>query len=55
MATWSDDAFDDYLDAVLSEERELVLVDYMPAWTTRFASERVRILEALGGWCLSRV
>jgi GrpB-like predicted nucleotidyltransferase (UPF0157 family) len=47
----SDDAFDDYLDAVLiegREERELILVDYVPKWATRFASERVRILEALG-------
>ncbi len=47
----SDDAFDDYLDAVLiggREKRELILVDYVPTWATRFASERVRILEALG-------
>ena len=51
MASSSDDAFDDYLDAVLigeREERELILVDYVPTWATRFASERVRILEALG-------
>lgn len=51
VASSSDDAFDDYLDAVLiggREERELVLVDYVPMWATRFASERVRILEALG-------
>ncbi len=47
----SDAAFDDYLDAVLvgcREERELILVDYTPTWASRFASERVRILEALG-------
>ncbi len=47
----SDDAFDGYLDAVLIgglEERELILVDYTPAWESRFARERVRILEALG-------
>lgn len=46
-----DDAFDDYLDAVLiggREERELVLTDYDPAWADRFAVERVRILKALG-------
>jgi GrpB-like predicted nucleotidyltransferase (UPF0157 family) len=51
VARWSDDAFDDYLDAVLiggREERELILVDYVPMWATRFASERVRIVEALG-------
>lgn len=51
MASSSDDAFDDYLDAVLiggREERELIVVDYVPAWATRFASESVRILEALG-------
>lgn len=51
MASSSDDAFDDYLDAVLiggREERELILVDYTPAWAIRFASERVRIFEALG-------
>jgi GrpB-like predicted nucleotidyltransferase (UPF0157 family) len=46
-----DDAFDDYLDAVLvggREERELVLVDYQPAWAAQFAVERVGILKALG-------
>lgn len=51
MTSTPDEAFDDYLDAVLvggREERELVLVDYEPAWTTRFAIERVRILKALG-------
>jgi GrpB-like predicted nucleotidyltransferase (UPF0157 family) len=51
VASSSDDAFDDYLNSVLiggREERELVLVDYTPAWATRFASERFRILEALG-------
>jgi GrpB-like predicted nucleotidyltransferase (UPF0157 family) len=51
VAPSSDDAFDDYLDAVLiggREERELILVDYLPTWATRSASERVRILEALG-------
>ena len=52
MDSSSDDAFDGYLDAVLiggREERELVLVDYTPEWAARFARERVRILEALGG------
>src|SRR5579875_2526907 len=47
----SEDAFEDYLDAVLiggREERELILVDYLPAWATRFDLERARILEALG-------
>jgi GrpB-like predicted nucleotidyltransferase (UPF0157 family) len=51
VASSSDDAFDDYLDAVLiggREERELVLVDYVPMWASRFARERVRIVEALG-------
>jgi GrpB-like predicted nucleotidyltransferase (UPF0157 family) len=51
VASSSDDAFDDYLDAVLvggREERALMLVDHIPTWATRFASERVRILEALG-------
>lgn len=51
MASSSDDAFDDYLDAVLiggREERKLILMDYVPTWATRFASERVRISEALG-------
>jgi GrpB-like predicted nucleotidyltransferase (UPF0157 family) len=51
VATSSDDAFDAYLDAVLiggREERELILVDYVPTWATRFARERVRILDALG-------
>ena len=51
MDSSSDDAFDGYLDAVLiggREERELVLVDYTPEWASRFARERVRILEALG-------
>ncbi len=47
----SGDAFDDYLDVVLiggREERELILVDYTPTWASRFASERVRIVDALG-------
>ncbi len=46
-----DDTFDEYLDAVLiggREDRELTLVDYTPTWATRFARERIRILEALG-------
>jgi GrpB-like predicted nucleotidyltransferase (UPF0157 family) len=46
-----DDAFDGYLDVVLiggREERELVLVDYVPTCATRYELERVRILQALG-------
>jgi GrpB-like predicted nucleotidyltransferase (UPF0157 family) len=49
--TSPDDAFDNYLDTVLiggREERELALMDYEPAWVTRFAVERIRILKALG-------
>jgi GrpB-like predicted nucleotidyltransferase (UPF0157 family) len=48
----ADADFDVALDAVLiggREEREVVIVDYSPAWPLRFDEERRRIGEALGG------
>lgn len=42
---------DAYLDAVLiggREEREIIVVDYDPAWPQRFELEQARIAEALG-------
>ena len=48
----ADADFDVVLDAVLiggREEREVVIVDYSPAWPLRFEEERQRIGGALGG------
>ncbi len=48
----ADADFDVVLDAVLiggREEREVVIVDYSPAWPLRFEEERQRIAGALGG------
>ncbi len=48
----ADADFDVVLDAVLiggREEREVVIVDYSPAWRRRFEEERERIGGALGG------
>ena len=48
----ADAEFDVVLDAVLiggREEREVVIVDYSPAWPLRFEEERQRIAGALGG------
>lgn len=46
------DERDQYLDKILiggRERREIVIVDYDPAWPARFEHERARIDAALGG------
>ncbi len=46
------DERDQYLDKILiggRERREIVIVDYDPAWPQRFEHERARIDAALGG------